>query len=295
MLRSRRKFFQPSEERSIVTFQNGFLPQSATNSEVPESPAALPALRVRNLSFFYHKTQVLDDVSMDVPARATTAIIGPSGCGKSTFLKALNRIGELESNVRVQGTVEFFGQDIYSRRVNLNRLRRRIGMVFQKPNPFPTTVYNNAAYGIAIAERKPRKELDEIVEKALRNAALWDEVKDKLNRSALGLSGGQQQRLCIARALAVEPDVLLMDEPCSALDPVSTAKIEELIRVLSERLTIAIVTHNMQQAHRVSKYTAFFNTDESRIGRLVEFGETEIVFTQASQPSTRDYVRGRFG
>ncbi len=255
-----------------------------------------PALRVKDLSFYYGKQKALEAVSMDIYQGHITAIIGPSGCGKSTFIKAINRIGELEGRVRVEGKVEFFGQDIYDQRVNLNRLRRQIGMVFQKPNPFPTSIYDNVAYGVRIAGRRSRGELDAIVESALRSAALWDEVKDYLNKSALGLSGGQQQRVCIARALAVKPKVLLMDEPASALDPLATMKIEELIHTLRQQdLTIAIVTHNMQQATRVSDYTAFFSTDESRIGQMVEFGPTAQIFTAATHPRTRDYVEGRFG
>lgn len=257
--------------------------------------ATRPALRIKDLYFFYGTQKVLDGISMNIPPQQVTAIIGPSGCGKSTFLKALNRIGELEGKVQVKGRVEFFGQDIYDQRVNINRLRRQIGMVFQKPNPFSSTIYDNVAYGVRIFGRKRRSELDEIVESALKSAALWDEVKNNLNRSALGLSGGQQQRLCIARALAVKPKVLLMDEPCSALDPISTMKIEQLIQALRENLAIVIVTHNMQQASRVSDYTAFFNTDESRQGRLVEFGPTTQIFTTATNPDTRDYVEGRFG
>jgi phosphate transport system ATP-binding protein len=254
-----------------------------------------PALRIKDLHFFYGTQKVLDGISLNIPPQQVTAIIGPSGCGKSTFLKALNRIGELESKIQVKGRVEFFGQDIYDQHVNLNRLRRQIGMVFQKPNPFSSTIYDNVAYGVRIFGRKHRSQLDEIVESALKSAALWDEVKNNLNRSALGLSGGQQQRLCIARALAVKPKVLLMDEPCSALDPISTMKIEQLIQTLRENLAIVIVTHNMQQASRVSDYTAFFNTDESRQGRLVEFGATTQIFTAATNADTRDYVEGRFG
>lgn len=255
-----------------------------------------PALRVKDLSFYYGSQKALEAVSMDIYQGHITAIIGPSGCGKSTFIKAINRIGELEGRVRVEGKVELFGQDIYDRRVNLNRLRRQIGMVFQKPNPFPRSIYDNVAYGVRIAGRRSKAELDAIIESALISAALWDEVKDNLNKSALGLSGGQQQRLCIARALAVKPKVLLMDEPASALDPIATMKIEELIHTLRQQdLTIAIVTHNMQQATRVSDYTAFFSTDESRIGQMVEFGPTAQIFTAATHPRTRDYVEGRFG
>ena len=254
-----------------------------------------PAINVTGLSFFYGTKKVLEGVSLQIPQQQVTAMIGPSGCGKSTLLKALNRIGELEGTVKVTGKVEFFGQDIYGQKVNLNTLRRQIGMVFQRPNPFPASIYDNVVYGVRIAENKNRGELDEIVESALAGAALWNEVKDSLHKSALGLSGGQQQRLCIARALAVKPKVLLMDEPCSALDPISTLKVEELIKTLKGQLTIAIVTHNMQQASRVSDYTAFFNADESRIGQLVEFDTTEKIFTDPTDLQTRDYVAGRFG
>ena len=253
------------------------------------------AITTRGLGFYYGTKKVLEGVSLDIPQQQVTAMIGPSGCGKSTFLKALNRIGELEGKVKVTGKVEFFGQNIYSKQVNLNTLRRQIGMVFQKPNPFPLSIYDNITYGVKIMGGKRRGELDEVVESALINAALWDEVKDDLNKSALGLSGGQQQRLCIARALAVQPKMLLMDEPCSALDPISTLKIEELIKNLKGQLTIAIVTHNMQQASRVSDYTAFFNTDETRIGQLIEFDTTETIFTNPTDVKTRDYVAGRFG
>ncbi|HAA30976.1 MAG TPA: phosphate ABC transporter ATP-binding protein [Cyanobacteria bacterium UBA8553] len=254
-----------------------------------------PALRVKDLSFFYGTHKVLEGVSMDILPQKVTALIGPSGCGKSTFLKAINRIGELEGKVQIKGRIEFFGQNLYDKRININRLRREIGMVFQKPNPFASSIYDNVAYGVRIFGRKRKGELDYIVESALRGAALWDEVKNHLHKSALGLSGGQQQRLCIARALAVKPKVLLMDEPCSALDPISTMKVEQLIHSLRDQLAIVIVTHNMQQASRVSDYTGFFNADESRIGRLVEFGQTIQLFTSASNPETRDYVEGRFG
>lgn len=253
------------------------------------------ALRVKDLDFYYGIHKAIAGVSMEIYQGKVTAIIGPSGCGKSTFIKSLNRISELEGKVRVEGSVEFYGQNIYDRRVNLNRLRRQIGMVFQKPNPFAMSIYDNVAYGVRIAGRCSKAALDEVVESALKGAALWDEVKDNLNKSALGLSGGQQQRLCIARALAVKPKILLMDEPASALDPISTMKIEELIHSLREELTIAIVTHNMQQAARVSDYTAFFNTDESRIGQMVEFDRTDKIFSAANDPRTKDYVEGRFG
>ncbi len=255
----------------------------------------IPAIRIKSLSFFYGTTKALEAVTMDIHQNKVTAIIGPSGCGKSTFIKSINRISELEGKVRVEGQVEFYGQNIYERRVNLNRLRRQIGMVFQKPNLFPMSIYDNVAYGLRIAGLNSKAQLDEVVENAIKNAALWDEVKNKLHKSALGLSGGQQQRLCIARALAVKPKVLLMDEPCSALDPIATMKIEELIDSLKGELTIAIVTHNMQQAARVSDFTAFFNTDESRIGQMVEFGVTSQIFGSALDERTRDYVSGRFG
>jgi phosphate transport system ATP-binding protein len=263
---------------------NQFIPQVET------------AIQVNNLSFFYGAVRALECVNMSILKNRVTAIIGPSGCGKSTFIKALNRIGELEGTVKTEGQVEFYGQDIYHPQVNLNQLRRQIGMVFQKPNPFPMSIYENVAYGVKIGEAKVnRSELDIIVETALQGAALWNEVKDKLHKSALGLSGGQQQRLCIARALAVKPQVLLMDEPCSALDPVATMKIEELMHSLRNDLTIVIVTHNMQQAARISDYTAFFSTDESRIGRMVEFGETKQIFSFPVDTRTNDYVSGRFG
>lgn len=260
----------------------------------------IPAIQVKNLSFYYSSKSnkpAIQGISMDIYQNQITAIIGPSGCGKSTFIKTLNRISELEGDVKInqEGRVEFFGQNIYDSGININRLRRQIGMVFQKPNPFPMSIYENVAYGVRIAANFPQPYLDEIVESALRGAALWDEVKDKLDKSALGLSGGQQQRLCIARALAVKPKVLLMDEPCSALDPIATMKVEELLHSLRSELTIAIVTHNMQQAARVSDFTAFFSTDESRIGQMVEFGITEQIFNKPVDSRTHDYVSGRFG
>lgn len=253
------------------------------------------AIKVKNLSFYYGNYKAIEGISLDIYKNKVTALIGPSGCGKSTFIKTINRISELEGKVKVEGKIEFFGQNIYDPRININRLRREIGMVFQKPNPFPMSIYENVAYGVRIAGRCPRVELDEIVESALKGAALWDEVKGKLHQSALGLSGGQQQRLCIARALAVKPKVLLMDEPCSALDPIATMKVEELIHQLRSELTIVIVTHNMQQATRVSDFTAFFSTDESRIGQMVEFGDTGQIFRNPLDTRTHDYVSGRFG
>jgi phosphate transport system ATP-binding protein len=254
-----------------------------------------PAIKVKNLSFYYGTSKAIEGISLDIYQNQVTAIIGPSGCGKSTFIKTLNRISELEGLVKVEGRVEFFGQNIYDPRININRLRRQIGMVFQKPNPFPMSIYENVAYGIRIAGGRSQTQLDEVVESALKGAALWDEVKDKLHKSALGLSGGQQQRLCIARALAIKPKILLMDEPCSALDPIATIKVEELIHSLKEELTIAIVTHNMQQAARVSDFTAFFSTDESRIGQMVEFGATSQIFNNPLDTRTHDYISGRFG
>lgn len=259
------------------------------------APSMPPVLRVRDLSCFYGRNKALEAVSMEIYENKVTAIIGPSGCGKSTFLKTLNRIGEMESNLRVQGKVELLGSDIYARGINLNQLRRQIGMIFQQPNPFAMSIYDNIAYGVRTFSNPSRQVLDEIVESALHSAALWDEVKDSLKQSALALSGGQQQRVCIARALAVQPKVLLMDEPCSALDPIATLKIEALIEKLRNDLTIVIVTHNMQQAARVSDYTAFFSVDTHRIGYLVEFDRTSQLFMEASQASTRDYVAGRFG
>lgn len=255
----------------------------------------IPAIKIKSLSFYYGSYKAIEGISLDIYKNQVTALIGPSGCGKSTFIKTLNRISELEGKVKVEGSIEFYGQNIYDPRININRLRREIGMVFQKPNPFPMSIYENVAYGVRIAGKCPKFKLDEIVESALKGAALWDEVKDKLNTSALGLSGGQQQRLCIARALAVKPKILLMDEPCSALDPIATLKVEELIHSLRSELTIVIVTHNMQQATRVSDFTAFFSTDESRIGQMVEFGDTGQIFRNPLDERTRDYVAGRFG
>ncbi len=270
---------------------------SASVNVMPMQPekALNPVIRVESLSCFYGPQKAVERVFLDIYEGHVTAIIGPSGCGKSTFLKTLNRIGEMESNLRIYGKVELLGKDIYAKDTNLNQLRRQVGMIFQQPNPFSMSIYDNVAYGIRTISRPNRVDLDDAVESALRNAALWDEVKDSLNQSGLALSGGQQQRLCIARALAVNPKVLLMDEPCSALDPIATTKIEALIHTLKDKVTIVIVAHNMQQAARVSGYTAFFSTDERRIGQLVEFGPTEKIFLEAEQPSTRDYVAGRFG
>ena len=247
-------------------------------------------LTVKDLCLWYGSHQALKDVSIDIPEKSITALIGPSGCGKSTFLKTLNRMNDLVPGVKITGTVKYRDQDVFDPSLDVSALRRQIGMVFQKPNPFPMSIYDNIAYGPRTHGVKSRAALDEIVEKSLRGAAIWDEVKDRLRRNALGLSGGQQQRLCIARALAVEPDVLLMDEPTSALDPISTSKIEELALQPKEKYTIVIVTHNMQQAVRISDYTAFF-----LLGDLVEFDDTETLFSQPRDKRTEDYITGRFG
>ena len=247
-------------------------------------------LSVRDLCLWYGQHQALKNISIDIPEKSITALIGPSGCGKSTFLKTLNRMNDLVPGVRVTGEVRYGEQNIFDSSVDVSELRRQIGMVFQKPNPFPMSVYNNVAYGPRTHGVKNKARLDETVERALRDAAIWDEVKDRLKKSALGLSGGQQQRLCIARALAVQPDVLLMDEPTSALDPISTSRIEELALQLREKYTIVIVTHNMQQAVRISDRTAFF-----LLGELVESGDTEQMFSQPSDKRTEDYITGRFG
>ncbi len=244
----------------------------------------------RDLKLWYGAFYALKGITMEIPQREITALIGPSGCGKSTFLKTLNRMNDLVNGVRVEGQVCFHEQDIFGKEVDVTRLRRQIGMVFQKANPFPMSVYDNVAYGPRIHGSLSRSETDDLVEKSLRGAALWDEVKDRLKKSALGLSGGQQQRLCIARALAVEPEVLLMDEPTSALDPASTMKVEELMAELKKNYTVVIVTHNMQQAVRISDNTAFF-----LVGELVEFGKTEQVFSLPRDKRTEDYITGRFG
>ena len=247
-------------------------------------------IRVKDLCLWYGQTQALNSISMEIPEKSITALIGPSGCGKSTFLKTLDRMNDLIPGVKIEGTVEYRGKNIYAPGTDVSELRRSIGMVFQKPNPFPMSIYDNVAYGPRTHGVRKRSELDEIVERSLRGAAIWDEVKDRLKKSALGLSGGQQQRLCIARALAVEPDVLLMDEPTSALDPISTSKIEELATQLKENYTIVIVTHNMQQALRISDRTAFF-----LLGDLIEYDDTEKLFSVPSDKRTEDYITGRFG
>ena len=251
----------------------------------------MPAiLSAHDLNLWYGAHQALHNISIDIPEKSITALIGPSGCGKSTFLKTLNRMNDLVGGVKITGEVTYDGENIYDPSVDVNELRKRIGMVFQKPNPFPMSIYDNIAYGPRTHGIRNKAKLDDIVEKSLRGAAIWDEVKDRLKKNALGLSGGQQQRLCIARALAVEPKVLLMDEPTSALDPISTSKIEDLATQLREQYTIVIVTHNMQQAARISDTTAFF-----LLGELVEYGQTEQMFSQPQDKRTEDYITGRFG
>ena len=247
-------------------------------------------ITAKDLCLWYGATQALKNINIEIPERSITALIGPSGCGKSTFLKTLNRMNDLIPTVRIEGTVTYGGQDIFAPGVDVNDLRKEIGMVFQKPNPFPMSIYDNIAYGPRTHGIKNKIQLDDIVEEALQGAAIWDEVKDRLKKSALGLSGGQQQRLCIARAMAVKPKVLLMDEPTSALDPISTSKIEDLTQQLKKDYTIIMVTHNMQQAVRISDNTAFF-----LLGELIEFNDTEKMFSQPTDKRTEDYITGRFG
>lgn len=247
-------------------------------------------ISVENLNLYYGENHALKNVNMDIRENAITAFIGPSGCGKSTFLKTLNRMNDLVENVRIDGRVCLDGEDIYGNGVDTTLLRKRVGMVFQQPNPFPMSIYDNIAYGPRVHGIKSKAKLDEIVEESLRGAAIFDEVKDRLKKSALGLSGGQQQRICIARALAVQPEVILMDEPTSALDPISTSKIEELMEQLKKRYTVIVVTHNMQQAVRISDYTAFF-----LVGEMVEFGKTKDIFSYPQDKRTEDYITGRFG
>ena len=249
-----------------------------------------PIITVKDMCLWYGNHKALNDINIEIPEKSITALIGPSGCGKSTFLKTLNRMNDLIPNVKITGNVRYEGKDIFARDVDVNNLRKEIGMVFQKPNPFPMSIYDNVAYGPRTHGVTAKVKLDEIVERALHDAAIWDEVKDRLKKNALGMSGGQQQRLCIARALAVQPKVLLMDEPTSALDPISTSRIEELVVELKEKYTIVMVTHNMQQAVRVSDYTAFF-----LLGDLVEFDKTDTIFFQPQDKRTEDYITGRVG
>ena len=250
-------------------------------------------LETKNYSLYYGSFKALSDISVTIPEKQVTALIGPSGCGKSTFLRTFNRMNDLIPEVRTEGEALMDENDLFA--MDVVALRQSVGMVFQRPNPFPKSIYENVAYGPKANGERNRKVLDEIVEKSLRGAALWDEVKDDLHKSGLSISGGQQQRLCIARCMAVQPDVILMDEPASALDPIATLRIEELIRELKENYTIVIVTHNMQQAARVSDYTAFFYTDESRTGQLMEFDKTREIFTNPKLKTTEDYITGRFG
>ena len=259
-------------------------------ASIREEPEASAKVEVRDFNFYYGDLHVLHDINMDIPEKQVTAFIGPSGCGKSTFLRSINRMNDIIPGARVRGRVALDDQDLYAPAVDVVALRRKVGMVFQKSNPFPKSIYENVAYGLRIGGVRDRSLLDEVVEKSLQRAALWNEVKDRLGGSALSLSGGQQQRLCIARALAVDPEVLLMDEPASALDPIATQKIEELVYELKSNYTIVIVTHNMQQAARVSDRTAFF-----MLGKLVEYNLTNTIFMNPKQKLTEDYITGRFG
>ncbi|MDP9120770.1 MAG: phosphate ABC transporter ATP-binding protein PstB [Acidobacteriota bacterium] len=267
------------------------LAPAATSTADPLDPGIRdPILTVDSLSLYYGEKKALNGISLKIPERQITAFIGPSGCGKSTLLRCINRLNDLIDGVRIEGDIHLEGQSIYDPKVDINALRKRIGMVFQKSNPFPKSIFENVAYGCRIQGINAKRELDEIVERSLRGAALWEEVKDRLNESALGLSGGQQQRLCIARAIAVEPEVILLDEPCSALDPIATARVEELMTELKTQYTQIIVTHNMQQASRISDYTAFLY-----MGELIEYGSTEKLFLTPIRKQTEDYITGRFG
>lgn len=266
------------------------IPLQLPNESPQSSEGTASLMEVRNLCLYYGAIQALKNINLSIPEKRVTAFIGPSGCGKSTFLRCFNRMNDLIDHVRLEGRVRIGGQDIYAPEVDVIELRKRVGMVFQRSNPFPKSIYDNIAYGLRLQGIKQRSELDERVEKCLRQAALWDEVKDRLKSSALGLSGGQQQRVCIARAIAIEPEIILMDEPASALDPIATAKIEELILQLKKEFTIVIVTHNMQQAARISDYTAFFY-----LGELIEYDRTLKIFTDPAVKQTEDYVTGRFG
>lgn len=274
-----------------------FIDEDAGESEISGSKSmnatqkiSDPVVEVRNLNFYYGDTQALRNITLDIPKNQVTAFIGPSGCGKSTLLRCFNRLNDLIDGVTIEGDINILGENIYDPRIDITDLRKRVGMVFQKSNPFPKSIYENVAYGAKIAGVTKKSVLDDLVEQSLKGAALWDEVSDRLDENALGMSGGQMQRLCIARAIAVEPDILLMDEPCSALDPVATSKIEDLITELKQRYTIIIVTHNMQQASRVSDYTAFMY-----LGSLIEYDKTENIFLNPSNKQTEDYVSGKFG
>ncbi|MEI7566400.1 MAG: phosphate ABC transporter ATP-binding protein PstB [Opitutaceae bacterium] len=280
----------PASTSSVHALPRPVMPVGSTNNA--PAPAALRhAIEIDDVDFCYGASKALHDITLNIPARQVTAFIGPSGCGKSTLLRCLNRMNDLIDGARVtDGQIRIDGVNIYDPRVDVIELRKRVGMVFQKSNPFPKSIYDNITYGLRIQGERNKARLDEVVEKSLRGAALWDEVKDRLHESALGMSGGQQQRLCIARAIAVEPEIILMDEPCSALDPIATAKVEELIHDLKQQFTIVIVTHNMQQAARVSDRTAFFY-----LGKLIEYAETKVIFMQPANAQTEAYVSGRFG
>lgn len=287
-----------TQEHSTMSSTPESLPggiRIATNVAPSDAPAKQlehldTTLSVKNLNLFYGNSQALHDVSLNIPKGHVVAFIGPSGCGKSTLLRCFNRMNDLIDSCRIEGEILIDGQDIYDRKVNVAQLRRRVGMVFQKPNPFPKSIYENVAYGLRLHGINDRSQLDDTIERALRGAALWDEVKDRLDTSGLSLSGGQQQRLVIARAIALEPEVLLLDEPCSALDPIATAKVEELLHELKTRFTIVIVTHNMQQAARVSDFTAYMY-----LGKLIEYGDTREIFLRPRCKETEDYITGRFG
>ncbi len=274
-----------TEQKTHAIDMSSIANASQSNNEVTDT-----CIKIDNLNLHYGEKQALFNVNMEMPRKKVTAYIGPSGCGKSTLLRSINRMNDLVDSARIDGKILLDGEDIYDKAVNVADLRRRVGMVFQKPNPFPKSIYENVAYGLRIQGVNDRRTLDETVEKSLRGAALWDEVKDRLQDNALGMSGGQQQRLVIARAIAIEPEVMLLDEPASALDPISTLKIEELIHELKEKYTIVIVTHNMQQAARVSDYTAFMY-----MGELIEFGATNDLFTNPTKKQTEDYITGRYG
>jgi phosphate transport system ATP-binding protein len=264
--------------------------EAGANAPGAPRPASAPLIETKDLSLYYGQSKALKDLSLTIKEKLVTAFIGPSGCGKSTFLRCFNRMNDLIDNVRITGEVKISGHDIYGRDVDVIELRKRVGMVFQKSNPFPKSIYENIAYGLRLHGIKSKSDVDSVVESSLRGAALWEEVKDRLHTSALGLSGGQQQRLCIARAIAIKPEIILMDEPASALDPIATSKVEELILELKKDFTIVIVTHNMQQAARISDYTAFFY-----IGELIEYDVTSKIFTNPGKKQTEDYVTGRFG
>jgi phosphate transport system ATP-binding protein len=289
------------ESVNMTSEQTAPLPTPTIGHQLPEDDATQPVVfDVHDLAVYYGSFRAVREVNLDVKAHEITAFIGPSGCGKSTVLRCFNRMNDTIPGCRVEGTLNYHGIPLYGPDINATQVRRRIGMVFQKPNPFPKSIYDNVAYGPRLAGVRKKADLDAIIEKSLRGAALWDEVHNRLGASALGMSGGQQQRLCIARALAVEPEVILMDEPCSALDPIATARIEELMQEIKHRYTIIIVTHNMQQAARVSDRTAFFTTEVStdsdrRTGRLVEYDETARMFSNPSDERTEAYVTGRFG